>query len=274
MKKFFALLTACALLLTGCNSDDDEYKIGLIRHMNIAEEAIDKFYDQFEVGSQENHRYVVFNSMNEMTAALKSGQIDEIITYEVVGRYLAAHNWDFDCTPAKAGIADALCCAFRAKDVVLKKEFNDAIDGIITDGTLKVLVKTYLLDDSYSELSNAVDMPTFYSDEFDDDFESPIRIGVTGDLPPLDYISDDGRPAGFNVALLSEVSRRIKKNFVLVPIKSGDRADALNSGKVDVIFWVIVPTYDGVPIDIDKPEGIILTDPYFTDEIVQVRLKK
>ena len=35
-----------------------------------------------------------------------------------------------------------------------------------------------------------------------------------------------------------------------------------------------VPTYDDAPINIDKPDGIILTAPYFTDEIVHVRLKK
>ena len=274
MKKFFALLAVCTFLVTACHSDD-EHNVGVIRHMNVSEESLGKFYDQFNEDSHEgrNH-YAIFNSMNEMTSALKSGQVDEIITYEIIGRYLAAHNWDFDMTVNKAGLADAFCCAFREQDVALKKEFNDALDDIITDGTLKELVKTYILDANYSQLSNHVDMPTFYDDEFDDGYEPPIRIGVTGDLPPLDYIRPDGQPAGFNTALLAEISRRLKRNFVLVSIDSGARSVALTSKLVDVVFWVLVPTYDNVPIDMDKPDGIILTDPYFTDEIAHIRLKK
>ena len=275
MKKFFALLALFAVLLvTGCGSDD-EYKVGVIRHLNANKEALDKFYDKRDDEAHEGERrHVVFNSMTEMTAALKAGQIDELVTYEIVAKYLAAHNWDFDWTPAEAGLADAFCCAFRAKDVALKKEFNDAIDAIITDGTLKELEKTYLIDISRKDVIPIVEMPTFNRDEYDDNFEPPIKIGVTGDLPPLDYIRADGTPAGFNVALLAEISRRLQKNFELVSIDSGSRAVALTSGQVDVVFWVIVPTYDDVPLNIDKPDEIILTDPYFTDELAHIRLKK
>ena len=276
MKTFFALLTACALLFTACGSDE-EYRIGVIRHLNVVEDTLDKIYEKFDEDDDsrhENRRRIIFNSMIEMTAALKAGQVDEIATYEVVGNYLAAHNWDFDVTVNKFGLADAFCCAFRERDVALKKEFNEALDGIISDGTLKQLIKTYIVDASHTDSLPAVEMPTFVNDEFDDNFEPPIRIGVTGDLPPLDYISADGKPAGFNTALLAEISNRLKKNFVLVSIDGGSRFVALTSGQVDVVFWVIVPTYDDVPIDVDKPEGMILTDPYFTDEIAHVRLKK
>ena len=135
-------------------------------------------------------------------------------------------------------------------------------------------MKTYIVDASQNDSLPVVEMPTFNNDEFDEDFEPPIRIGVTGDLPPLDYISADGTPSGFNTAILAEISTRLKKNFVLVSIDGGARSVALTSGQVDVVFWVVVPTYDDVALDIDKPEGMILTDPYFTDEIAHVRLKK
>ena len=276
MKKFLAVLIACTLILTGCASDESEYKIGVIRHLNTNKAALEKFYAQIDDDDShgKNVRHVVFNSMTEMTAALKAHQVDEIITYEIVARYLSAHNWDFDWTPAKAGHADAFCCAFREQDVALKKEFNDALDTLITDGTLKELVKIYLIDVGRTDVIPIVEMPTFYNDEFDDDFEPPIRIGVTGDLPPLDFVTANGTPAGFNTALLAEISKRLKKNFVLVSIDSGARGVALTSKLVDVVFWIRVPTYDDIPINMDKPDGMILTDPYFTDEIVHVRLKQ
>ena len=55
-----------------------------------------------------------------------------------------------------------------------------------------------------------------------------IRVGVTGDLPPIDYVDEAGIPAGFNTAVLAEISRRIVKNIELVSIESGARSIALS----------------------------------------------
>ena len=110
-------------------------------------------------------------------------------------------------------------------------------------------------------------MPKFYNDTM-------IRIGITGDLPLLDYIRPDGIPAGFNTAILAEISKLIGKNFVLVQVDSGSRAIALTSGEVDVIFWAVVPQDNEIlPKNFDVPEGVILTEPYFSDKIVHVKLR-
>ena len=99
-----------------------------------------------------------------------------------------------------------------------------------------------------------------------------IKVGVTGDLPPLDFVNSDGTPAGFNTALLAEISKRIKKNIELVQVDSGARAAALTSGQVDVIFWVVVPEDDSRPKNIDTPEGVSVTSPYYQDTVVDVNL--
>lgn len=276
MKIFLTLLTVCVVILAaGCQSESKK-KIGMIRHMNITEEAFEKLHGKIKSpdAESENVRHIFFDSMTEMTAALQSGQIDELTTYEVVGEYLAAHNPTFDCSPPDAKFADAFCCAMREQDAALKKQFSDAIDEILTDGTLNKLVKYHIFDANHIDPPEAVEMPTFYFDEYDEDYAPTLKIGVTGDLPPLDYIREDGQPAGFNVALLAEISKRLKVNFEIVPIAGGSRAIALTSKQVDVVFWVIVPTHDDLPIDIDKPKGMILTDPFFTDEIVHVKLKQ
>ena len=130
---------------------------------------------------------------------------------------------------------------------------------------LKVIDKHVLLIDlTHDQTPKVVTLPTFYGAE-------TIKIGVTGDLPLLDYIRPDGVPAGFNTAILAEISNRIKKNFVLVQVDSGARVTALSSEKVDVIFWAVVSEDKRIG-DIDRPEGMIFTKPYFSDEIVHVRL--
>ena len=270
------LLTVCMLILaTGCSSEPEK-RIGIIRHMNVTEETFDKFFAQIQSldSNHEKRRFIFFNNMTDMVAALQAGQIDELATYGVIARYLTEHHPEMEWTPHEPEMADAFCCAMREKDSALKKQFSDVIDEIITDGTLNKLVKYRIFDANHLDPPEAIEMPVFNYDEYDEDYEPPLRIGVTGDLPPLDYIRADGKPAGFNTALLAEISRHLKRNFEIVPIDGGARAEALSSNLVDVIFWVIVPTYDEMPINIDKPDGIILTDPYFTDEIVHVRIKQ
>jgi hypothetical protein len=136
-----------------------------------------------------------------------------------------------------------------------------------------------------------------------------IKVAVTGALPPMDYVAADGTPAGFNTALLAEISQRIGKNIELVVVDSVGRAAALASGTVDAVFWTRtseasnrraseseeehaknvegrdkkmseeeLETFNKVKAMVrmaeygraDMPEGTIITAPYFSDIIVPV----
>ena len=202
-----------------------------------------------------------------MAAALQSGQIDMMSTYESVAYYILARNNIVEIEEIEPALTDVFCCAMRAEDVALKKEFDAAILKMANDGTLTNLVKTYINKFIHRETMSIIRMPKFYNDTM-------IRIGITGDLPLLDYIRPDGIPAGFNTAILAEISKLIGKNFVLVQVDSGSRAIALTSGEVDVIFWAVVPQDNEIlPKNFDVPEGVILTEPYFSDKIVHVKLR-
>ena len=260
MKKFFPLLIMMLLLVTGCGSDDDKIKIGAIKYLNVTEETLAKFQKQ-----NPNNKHIFFDNMNSMIAALQAGQIDEMSTYESVANYFILRNPNFEWTEVSPAFVNMFCCAMREEDADLKKEFDATILQMTKDGTLSRLVKTYM--DLHAHDLPALELPAFYGAE-------TIKIGVTGDLPLLDLIRSDNTPAGFNTAVLAEISNRIEKNFVLVQVDSGARAAALSSGQVDVIFWAVVPQDETFPHDFDKPDGIILTVPYFSDKIVHVKLRK
>ena len=283
MKKLFALLMTFALILvTGCgsdsggdkkSSDNEPLKLGTIRYLNVTETLLDSYFEKAasrmnQTSSMRAPKHVFFDNMNSMLAALQSGQIDALSTYECVGNYLTQQNSSFEfVTKGVPKISDGFCCAMLDDNADLKKEFDDAIAKLTADDTLKKLAKTYITDANYSDLP-AVDMPRF-------DGADTIKVAVTGDLPPLDFVRADGKAAGFNTAVLSAISQQLGKNFELVNIDSGARAAALASGEVDVVFWVALPHDETVvPADFDKPEGVIVTAPYFTDEIVHVQLKK
>lgn len=106
---------------------------------------------------------------------------------------------------------------------------NNAIKEMKADGTLDSLIenelKAYINSDPEPK-----DLPHF-------DGAKTIKIGVTGDLPPMDFVAANGKAAGFNIALLTEIANRAQVNFELVQIETGARAMALASGKVDAVFW-------------------------------------
>lgn len=97
---------------------------------------------------------------------------------------------------------------------------------------------------------------------------------MTGDRPPMDYISPDGVPMGFNTALTAEIASKLQINVELVNFNAGARAIALASGAVDVIFWSQGANFDNwSSADTeDQPEGTIVTERYLVTPNIYVVL--
>ena len=270
MKKILPILLACVLILLISCVSINKIKIGMVKNQTVAEELFIKAYGKsVTFWSEEiNCKQIFFNDMTAMIVALRSGQIDELSTYESVGKYLADRNQDFEWVMSNPVLIDGFCFAMREEDLILQKEFDDALAKMNSDGTLSKLVKSFI-DASYHDYTpTLVDMPYFY--------DAPtVKIGFTGELPPFDLITDEGKPAGFNTAVLAEISERIGKNFELVQVEQENRVAALNSHEVDVLFWKLVPDNDKfIPDGFNQPAGILLTEPYFSDEIIHLRLRK
>lgn len=281
MKRFLTGLCAAALLMTGCggeqgttdeNSQARIVKVGMIKHLNATENQMEQYLFKVQEKTHAkvvNHVPVFFDSLTAMQMATEAGNVDQISTYKSVANYLIANNAKFELAKADSikGLGDNFCFAVRQDDTQLKADLDKAIDAMRADGTLAKLVKDYIIDVDKTN-PPAVALPTF-------DGANTIKVGVTGDLPPLDLILPDNSPAGFNTALLAEVAKRLGKNVETVQIESGARAAALSSGQIDVIFWVTVPLdYTLIPADVDKPEGVELSAPYFQDNVAHLQLKR
>ena len=273
MKKIFALLMTCMLLLaTACGggdktSDQKKFKLGMITRLNASEENFGEFIKKIEDTLDVkiySHTPVFFDSLNQMQMALQSGQINEISTYQSVARYMLAKDPHYAVLKDHSlEFIDSFCFALREDDIELKDSLNKVINEMRDDGTLDKLTKQYITDFNAKNEPTAVDMPLFPN-------AGTIKVAVTGDLPPLDYVNAEGKPAGFNTAVLAEIGNRMSKNIELVDIDSGARAAALESKKVDVVFWAIVPVSEIIPSDSDKPAGVALTDPYYKDKTVHL----
>ena len=97
-----------------------------------------------------------------------------------------------------------------------------------------------------------------------------IRVALTGDLPPVDFVADDGTPAGYSVAVLAEIGRRLRVNIIPVNVDSAARTAALVSGRADVVFWYEVN--ESLETQPDIPDEIILSEPYLSwEKFIHVR---
>ena len=87
------------------------------------------------------------------------------------------------------------------------------------------------------------------------------------DLPPMDFVAANGKAAGFNIALLTEIANRAQVNFELVQIETGARAMALSSGKVDAVFWTrSVTCKECNKTFAENIEGTLVTESYFVEQ--------
>ncbi|MER1994059.1 MAG: transporter substrate-binding domain-containing protein, partial [Eubacteriales bacterium] len=183
-----------------------------------------------------------YDTLNAMLMALQAGEVNAINVPYYTGKYLCSANNNLmmrvEYHPEKATeITDWALRWFGSGYSFMMKEENtalrDAFDAQITamkeDGTLQKLIDEYIIKASEGGEPVAIAFEKFEGD--------PIRIAVTGSLPPMDYVAADGTFAGFNTAVLAEIGKRLQKNIELVQVDSVGRALALSEGAVDVVFW-------------------------------------
>ena len=269
--------------MTGCGSDsggsenkapDSQatiIKLGMISHLNASEKQMEEYLFKIQEKSRAkvvNHVPVFFDNLKLMQMGIESGKVDVISTYKSVADYLIANNDKFEIVNDDwiKGLSDNFCFAVRKEDSALKADLDKIINEMKSDGSLDKLTKEYIIDVDKGQAPPKVEIPKI-------DGADTIKVGVTGDLPPLDLVLADNSPAGFNTALLAEIAKRSGKNIEVVQIDSGARAAALAADQIDVIFWAIVPDGNNMPVDIDKPEGVELSEPYFKDDIAHLKLK-
>ncbi|MBQ9419031.1 MAG: transporter substrate-binding domain-containing protein [Synergistaceae bacterium] len=214
-----------------------------------------------------------YDSLLAMQMALRSRKIDEIALPEPVGMYLVSNNAKYDIYFSLNMMPSTISFGFKRGNTALQKEFNTAIAAMKNDGTLARLQSEFVENLGTSE-PREVKFSSFKD-------AKTIRVAVTGDLPPIDFIAADGRPTGYNTAILSEIGKRLKKNVRLISVESGARSAALAGDRVDVVFWYRNTEGIKTPkqakgknlgnVMKDRIDTVILSDPYYewdTDLII------
>lgn len=269
MEKLISLTLALLLIAATVPAMAEESRptrvVGELAKSNMAEEDLDSWLaEEFEKGwyvFEDDHltHFEYYDDLSSMLLALNAGTIDEISLPRFAAEYVVKTNPELMiCCVERMPYDMSLLFGFRDDEGGrgLQERMNEAIRSMKADGTLDALERAYLKSDTDAELTPV----TF--DAFPESGET-IRVVVTGDLPPIDYIDADGTPAGFNTAVLSEIGRRLGANIELVSMQTGSRTLALTSGTADAVFW-----YMQTPgMTDDLPEGLLFSDSYLDWDI-------
>ena len=180
-------------------------------------------------------------------------------TFDTMHRYLQEDPWERLRTLKKYIKKTPFSMLLREEDTELRDNISEIMRQMNLDGTTEALKHTYIDDVIAGEDPEAV-----VPQEFEN--AKTIKVAVTGDRPPMDYISAGGEPMGFNTALIAEVAKRLEMNVEFVSMDSAARGVSLATGVSDVVFWMEhtdFGNWDGADVE-DQPEHTIATEAYLT----------
>nr|HPG60309.1 transporter substrate-binding domain-containing protein [Candidatus Wallbacteria bacterium] len=205
--------------------------------------------------------FIFCDSITSGLAMIKSGRADFLMTTDITANYVARRNHDLKAINTPGGLE--IVMSMRSSDGALKDSFDAAIKKLKETGKLAELETKWIKELPVGQEPAAAKI------EKASDTAETIYVGVSGDMPPLDYIAADGKPAGFNIALLAEISKLTGKNIEVVSMDSQARFTALESKKIDVFFWMVFVSDPSVkelmkqnPDEQSMNKKFIFTDPH------------
>ena len=270
-----AVLTlVLAFTLTGCAYCEDPDNVGLLTRLRTTPEEFYALMKQswsvngWEImgGDHSTSRPKFYDTLMLMQMALSRNEIQEMILPDFVGEYLLKVNQDYSQCCVSNSENMNLCFGFLKDNHTLRARWNAALNAMKSDNTLSNL--------EYKYARNVQDLNKHDKDKsivFTKYDGAPIvKVAVTGDLPPVDFVDEYGLPAGYSLAVLSEIGRRLRVNVRPIVVSAGARAASLVSGRADVVFWYEIN--ESYTIQPDVPDGIILSVPYLAwNKFIHVR---
>ena len=225
------------------NTDESKLlQLGILR--SVAEDELRRRgYSENEFTNFDSSDVTFCGSLSEAQTILSVGSADSASVYYSVAQALSvmdstltapAITWDQDEAPLvqevlKPAMSDDFLFQLSSSEEELKGQMDAALEEMKSDGTLQQLTEKWVkgFDPSATvNLEAAADA-------------KPLRLAVTGDLPPFDFTAEDGSPSGFALAVLAEIGSRIGRSIVPVSVLPANRQYAVTHSVADVALWAL-----------------------------------
>lgn len=286
-KAFCICLVLCLVMgiVTACSKKQEtgaenvlKLKTGILSRSAMGEEESEKIIGdhtaEHVLGDME-FALTYYDNLSSMLMALQAKDIYVMILANSVAEYVVAQNDALMIAAERPGEGlqqntTSYQMMMKEEDAEIHQKFNDAIVALKEEGVIDELIETHIKGHTDGSNPKPVELPVI-------DGAKTIKVAVTGDIPPIDYVAADGTPAGFNLALLAEIAKKAEMNIEVVQVDTGARVAALTSGRADVLFWVNANSctvHGNFEEGSDIPEGTIVTEPYFSEPICFVTFKQ
>ncbi len=262
-KSTIVLFTVMALILAGCvgsktgkintASDLEGKVIGMI-NLSPSVKGMNLMVSGY-IGA-EPKEVIFFNRTSDLIAAIITGKIDAGTRPKFIVDYYAKRNNNLIVIAPVKKTEGVIFMALRSEDQQLRDDLDKAITVLQENGVMKALEDQWVTNLPVSNEPSNIGIAKIEG-------AKTVYVGVSGDFAPIDYIAANGRPAGYNVALLSEIGKMLKINFEYVSIDTPARFLALSSKKIDVIFCALENKDVAFTLDL-RNNSWIQTKPYFT----------
>ncbi|MBE2984760.1 transporter substrate-binding domain-containing protein [Campylobacter sp. RM9344] len=93
-----------------------------------------------------------------------------------------------------------------------------------------------------------------------------LKVGMSMDYPPFEFINDQAKPSGFDVELIEAISKKIGVEVTLHNISFDGLIPALKAGKINAVMSAMSATDD-------RRKSVDFTDSYYATENLFIRKK-
>jgi polar amino acid transport system substrate-binding protein len=252
--QLFVLVILATLLLTACEPKKENpwtagpkaYADYVDTGKRIAVQAGD-VYGDIARDVLKAKEFPEFSSVADMLESLRMGKIDAVLLSSSYMNQLkgsgAYPDVDYLMVPEDVYVNKAAPIFHTAK---LRDQYNEWFKGIAADGTWQEIVDRWLS----GSLPSQEDIPQF---ELTGE-NGTLRMCDTGNYPPLIYFDANGKPAGFDVDMMSRFALHMGMKLEIEMMNYDAIIPYVLSGKADMSACTVTVTDE-------RGEGVIFGEP-------------
>ncbi len=228
MKKFSVsvlLLTLIFLALSGCSDTEktfttpDDLKNASIGAMTgtTGEKIVRKKFPEASIKS--------FDDILDAIAALKSDQLDAVITSYPTAFNVCRHNPDLRILKESME-TESTQIAIRKGNEKLLAELNNLIDELTNNGTLQNMRKRWFREDGLPYTPEEINLP---------EKGEVLKVGTSATREPFCFVDKNKNVTGHEGEMAKRIAAKLGRPIQFFDMKFAALIPALQSGKIDMI---------------------------------------
>jgi len=194
-----------------------------------------------------------FDDIMDAVAAMKSGQLDAIVTAFPAALQLTKKNAELAVLPEQLAKEDTAIAVMKGNKELLAS-LNKIIAELQQDGTLAEMKKRWFKPDLTPYEEPAITLPTQ---------GKPLKIGVSATREPFSFVDKTGRVTGHDGEFARRIGAKLNRPVEFLNMKFMALIPALQSGKVDMIVT-------GMTATDERRKHVDFSDPYYANAEVML----